>query len=1155
MYRSFQKLLASMLFLMPAFASNIIVLPQENSGNTVGYVYSPEPFSQLGTFATNQFAFQAIWHPSINKFYVFSKDITKSIVVYSGSSPYAETASISLQNISNARISPDGRRLVVLSQAVRIYDTQTDQEITGINTCTTQNCRPSEVAFSLDSSRAFILNTDGSLVAVSLGTNQVVSRMDIANGASSMTVGHTGLIYVTGQNRLLEIDGREALTQVGADIPITGSSCLTPQFTPDGSRVVVACNVQGSTQIYVVDVITRAVSQATISGALAERFKVISNSTALYYIGVSNTVYRGGLVAPLANPIQMELAGSGVFTGGRYLVTTDEQPTNRYFFSNSSNSLSRINLETNSLNSSITQPTFVGPTYFTGRVPTGIAFSLLAITSNQNAVQSTRGRPLVVRALDNASRPLSGVTINFTTTNSAFQLDSAAAVTNADGFATVNFTAPSATGTYTVNAASSGSQGVSFTINVTTTGGNNGGNNGGGDPGNQPISIVSGNGQLVFASILTPTPLTVLVRDGAGNPQPNVTVTWSVQTGDGSTTQATSITDAKGLASTQFGLGTPFYNDAFNGPRQSVVRASSPNGSVDFTVTSYPQSGPPPLRIPANPPNINLVSPVEGSTIRIPAGGTAVGAIKANIVSGTLAGFGSPMQGIGFSATTGNDPETGVTANCAQNSLSNGQGDVSCDLKAGSRLGTANLTACLGNCALPGRQFSFVVEVTAGAPAIITKTQGDNQSGGPGTLTPLALRGRVTDAFGNRLSGVQVRVEVVSGEATLEALFTTTNTDGDFSFLVRFGSTPGPVTIRTSAGNATTNWTVTNNVTVGNFVKLTGDNQIAVVGRAFATPLSVQLFDAQGRAISGATVAFAVQSGQVTLSASSATTNSQGVASVTATAGTTPGAISVSATAVNRVVTFSLTAVPPGPTITSISNAASFQAGLTPCGLATVFGSNIAPTLNGVVMGNSFVGPYALSLRNVSVQVGGRTAPIVSVANLNNQEQVTFQTPCDVAPGASTLRLTVNEGSSTQAVTVFPVQPGIFETTDSAGKKVGVIVKADGTYMTRENPVVRGENVIGFFTGLGQLVAPTSTNTPGAFQNGSPVAAQVIIGVNNEGSPVLTTGMAPGLVGIYYVQFTVPEGTATGVDRPYAIGAIGSDNAYVPGNPSLIHVR
>jgi hypothetical protein len=49
--------------------------------------------------------------------------------------------------------------------------------------------------------------------------------------------------------------------------------------------------------------------------------------------------------------------------------------------------------------------------------------------------------------------------------------------------------------------------------------------------------------------------------------------------------------------------------------------------------------------------------------------------------------------------------------------------------------------------------------------------------------------------------------------------------------------------------------------------------------------------------------------------------------------------------------------------------------------------------------------------------------------------------------------------------------------------------------------------------------------------------------------------MAPGLVGIYVVQFTVPEGAVTGVDRPYGVGAIGLDGAYVPGNPSLIHIR
>ncbi len=382
--------------------------------------------------------------------------------------------------------------------------------------------------------------------------------------------------------------------------------------------------------------------------------------------------------------------------------------------------------------------------------------------------------------------------------------------------------------------------------------------------------MVRGNGQIVFASILTPQPCTVRVRDGAGNSQSGVTVTWQVQSGDGNVTIASAVTDSNGRAATQFGLGTPFYNDAFNGPKTSVIRASSPNGNVDFTVISYPQSGPPPLLIPANPPNVNLIGPAEGTVIKVQAGTTTVGVIKAQIFSGTLAGFGSPIVGIGFSGTTGNEADSGPTANCSQTNLSNGQGDVVCDIVAGPKLGQAPFQACVGNCAIPGRQFNYLLEVTAGPPGVITKRQGDNQSGGPGTLTPLALRGTVTDSFGNKLQGVQVRVEVISGDATIESLFNTTNSDGDFSFMVRFGSTPGEVKIRTSAGNANTTWTLTNNVTIGNFNKVNGDNQTAVIGRPFTTPLSVQLFDAQGRAISGATVTFAVQSGSATFSDSSA---------------------------------------------------------------------------------------------------------------------------------------------------------------------------------------------------------------------------------------------------------------------------------------------
>ncbi|MFO0280871.1 MAG: hypothetical protein ACK532_03050, partial [Acidobacteriota bacterium] len=142
MFRLLLSPLAGFVLLLPVQASNIIVLPQENSGNTTGYIYSPEPFSQIGTFAVDPLAFEAVFHPNGQKFYVFSKSLTKSIAVHSGSAPYAETTSRSLANISTAKISPDGRRLVVLSQAVRIYDTATDQEITGINTCGNTLCTP-----------------------------------------------------------------------------------------------------------------------------------------------------------------------------------------------------------------------------------------------------------------------------------------------------------------------------------------------------------------------------------------------------------------------------------------------------------------------------------------------------------------------------------------------------------------------------------------------------------------------------------------------------------------------------------------------------------------------------------------------------------------------------------------------------------------------------------------------------------------------------------------------------------------------------------------------------------------------------------------------------------------------------------------------------
>ncbi len=1149
MHRLFLPFLAFVCLLSETLsAANLIALPRDGSNGTTGYIYSAEPFTQIGTFATDQTAFEAIWHPTSPKFYVFSRSLNKSITVFNGTSPFAERSSINLPNITGARLSPDARRLYVLSGSLRIFDTFNDQEVIGLNT----GGRPIDVDFSLDSTRAYVLNDNGTVVAIDTTTSQVISTLALTNNPNSLMVGPTGFIYVTSSSRIVEIDGRGTLAVIGNEIPTTGVNCTRIQFTPDGSRFVTACASGATSILYSVETISRNLQTITF-GSNVDRVRVISNTTALLYVPTSNVVFRAGLVPPLTTPIQLEVGGLGAVSGGRSLAISDQIPTAAYLFLDGPNSISRVSLGTNTVSSTLTQPNFIGNLVFTGPVSTSLPFSLIAITPSQTVLASQAGRPLVIRALDNLSRPVNGVTISFVTDNSQLQLSSSAVTTNKDGFALVGFVAPQTTGTYNVSASNSGSQGQTFTINV--TGGSGGGGGGGENPTNPAIQIVSGNGQLMFGQLFAPELLRVRVRDGSGNPAVNATVTWQVQSGTGRVVNAQSSTDNQGIATNQFGSEL-FYDDALETFRTSVVRATVSNGSVDFFLVSYPEVGPPPRLLPVNPPAINLISPPEGSTIRIQAGAPLTGAIRATIFSGTLAGFGAPIPNVGFYTPTSFAAADAVAATCTSTSLSNGQGQVSCDLVGGSRLGSGPIQVCLGNCQNPGRLYNFNVEVTPGPPAIFVKRQGDNQSGGPGTLTPLALRAALTDQFGNRLPGVTVRVEVIQGEAIPEQVFNTTTNEGEFSFLVRFGSSPGEVKIRTSAGDASTIWTLTNNVTVGNFVKVSGDNQTSVLSRPFTSPLTVQLNDAQGRPIAGAAVAFTISNGSATLSAATATTNAQGQASISVTAGAVAGPVTVTATSINRSVVFALTVLPPGPTITSVSNAASFAPGLTPCGLATIFGSNIAPTLNGSVSGNSFVGPYPFTLQNVRVEVGSRQAPIVSVSNIGGREQVTIQTPCELqASPATPVRVFVGDGSSTFTTSVAQVQPGVFETTDSANRKIGVIIKANGTYMSLENPVDRGERVIGFFTGLGQLLVPTVTNIPGAYNNSSNVAAQIIIGVNNEGVPVQSVTMAPGLVGIYIVVFDIPAETTPGANRPYGTAAIGADSLVAGGNPSLIHVR
>src|SRR5437899_1603147 len=79
---------------------------------------------------------------------------------------------------------------------------------------------------------------------------------------------------------------------------------------------------------------------------------------------------------------------------------------------------------------------------------------------------------------------------------------------------------------------------------------------------------------------------------------------------------------------------------------------------------------------------------------------------------------------------------------------------------------------------------------------------------------------------------------------------------------------------------------------------VSGNGQVGQTGQTLSDPLAVRVASSSGVAVKGATVNFSVTAGTATVSPSSATTDSLGIAKTVVTLGASPGTITISAAVV-----------------------------------------------------------------------------------------------------------------------------------------------------------------------------------------------------------------------------------------------------------------
>ena len=204
------------------------------------------------------------------------------------------------------------------------------------------------------------------------------------------------------------------------------------------------------------------------------------------------------------------------------------------------------------------------------------------------------------------------------------------------------------------------------------------------------------------------------------------------------------------------------------------------------------------------------------------------------------------------------------------------------------------------------------------------------------------------------------------------------------------------------------------------------------------------------------------------------------------------------------------------PRIRSVRNAAGFQLGevFAPGSLASIFGDNLAPS---VALAEG--APLPRELAGASVLVAGVPAPLLYVS----PSQINFQAPFEAPMGDAVLEFRRDGGvREVRRIRLVNAAPGLF-TQSGDGRGAGVVMHtSDFRLVTPENPAVAGEILALYATGLGAVTPPVLSG------EAAPLTPVPLLGaanfyfyvaVDSRLQRTLYAGLAPGLVGVYQVNF------------------------------------
>jgi uncharacterized protein (TIGR03437 family) len=138
-----------------------------------------------------------------------------------------------------------------------------------------------------------------------------------------------------------------------------------------------------------------------------------------------------------------------------------------------------------------------------------------------------------------------------------------------------------------------------------------------------------------------------------------------------------------------------------------------------------------------------------------------------------------------------------------------------------------------------------------------------------------------------------------------------------------------------------------------------------------------------------------------------------------------------------------------------------------------------------------------------------------------------------------------NNGTASNIINeyVYKASPGLF-TNPSDGVSVGAIEHADGSLISETNPVVPGETIQVYMTGLGAVSPAVADGAAAGSSPLSQVTGQFAAFIGWARGTITFAGLVPTLAGLYQLNVQIPSVVPTG-DQLFEID--GPDSASTQG--------